>query len=103
MTKAQERVIDYIKNNWLEVVHGARHIDEFEIKKYEVKENEYFTSLVIESGLKGDEGTMARWFGRDRIHILVGKRGGIKYYDAKGTCKRGNIRLLFTIICDQKI
>ena len=56
--------------------HGG---GDYEIKRYEVKDYKYFISVSLEVGLVGDEGTMASIFCRDRVHLFVGTRGGIKY------------------------
>ena len=77
MTKAQENAIERIKR--LALNEHGKYADEYEIKEWEVDENEYFVSLVVETGLKGDEGTMAAIFGRDRAHLFIGKKGGITY------------------------
>ncbi len=37
--------------------------------------------LIIETGLKNDDGTLAAIFGRDRYHFCIGKRGGIESHD----------------------
>ena len=75
MTNAQERALARIKA----LVKQEFYSDKCEIKKWEVHENEYFVSLVVEYGLKGDEGTWAEIFARDRCHLFIGKRGGIRY------------------------
>ena len=53
--------------------------DKKEIKVWEIDENKYFVSLVVEYGLKNDEGTMAELYCRDRAHLFIGKRGGVTY------------------------
>lgn len=103
MTKSQERTIENIKSRYLEAMHGHT-ADDYEIKVFETKElYRGKISLVVESGLKGDEGTMASVFCRNRIHIFIGVRGGITYYNNKGTTKRPTRRTsLFSIYYDQK-
>lgn len=50
----------------------------YEIKQYEVEDCGFFLSVYAVVGMKGDEGTMAI-ICRDRVHLFVGKRGGITY------------------------
>jgi hypothetical protein len=75
MTSYQERAIEKIKRIALED-HG-KYADNYELKQFEVHENEYFVSLIVEVGMKGDEGTMASIFARDRGQVFIGKRGGV--------------------------
>lgn len=51
----------------------------YEIKQYEVKEYDCFVSVALEVGMKDDKGTWASIFCRDRVHLFIGKRGGISY------------------------
>lgn len=74
MTKAQEKAIERIRT-----LVEAECGDRYEIKEWNIAEFPYFVSLVSETGLIGDEGTMASIFARDRAHLFIGKRGGITY------------------------
>ena len=85
MTKAQEKMINNIKY-WMEKDLFFDK-EKYEIKQFDVSETEYFVSVVGEVGLKGDEGTLAQFFGREKFHLFVGKKGGITYYNRKGTKK----------------
>lgn len=78
ITKQQAKAIESIKKV-AETMHGEKHADKYEIKKFEIDECEYFVSLTVEVGLKGDEGTMAEILCRDYAHLFIGKRGGITY------------------------
>ena len=75
MTNAQERALAKIEK----LVKNGFYSDDMEIKKWEVNENEYFVSLVLEYGLKNDEGTLAEVFARDRAQLFIGKKGGVRY------------------------
>ena len=77
MTKSQERAIERIRK--LAEKEMNESFKDGEIKNWEVEENEYFVSVVVEIGGKNDEGTMAEIFCRDRAQLFVYKRGGIKY------------------------
>ena len=56
---------------------------EYEIKEYKITDCETFLSVVLEVGMIGDEGTMAQIFCRDRVHLFIGKKGGITYPTSK--------------------
>ena len=75
MTQLQEKAINRIRN----LVESDMYSDDQEIKIWEVTEHDYFVSLVVEYGLKGDEGTLACLIARTRAHLFIGKRGGITY------------------------
>lgn len=85
MTKAQEKMINNIKY-WMEKDLFFDK-EKYEVKKFEVEETAYFVSVVGEVGLKGDEGTLASVICRNRFHLFVGPKGGISYYNKKGTKK----------------
>lgn len=77
----------------------------YEIKRYEVNECEYFVSVVLEVGRINDEGTWGELIGRDRVHLFIGKRGGISYpvYGRKVSRVRlGSCESLLTIKLAQK-
>ena len=76
MTKQQEQKLNAIRNA---VTRQWLYNDDSEIKTWEVEENEFFVSLRVEVGLKGDEGTMAAIFGRESALIFIGKKGGLSY------------------------
>ena len=75
MTKAQEQAIKKIRK----LAEDHLYSDSYEIKEWDIKENEYFVSVVVETGMKNDEGTLASILCRDRAHLFIGKRGGITY------------------------
>lgn len=75
MTNAQRLAIERIRK----MVERSLYGDRYEIKKFEIRETEYFISVFTETGLKGDEGTYAGIICRDRAHFFVGPKGGITY------------------------
>lgn len=78
MTKAQEATIERMRKE-AERCFSYGRPESYEIKYFTVKEYPEFVSLVIVSGRKGDEGTMAELVCRDRVHLFIGKRGGVTY------------------------
>lgn len=100
MTKTQERKIELLKKRAAQELFMG---DDDEFKKFEVTELNYGgVSVIIETGTKGDEGTLAQVFCRYRVHVFVGKRGGLTYYNARGTSKSGKGKGLFSIYYEQK-
>ena len=83
MTKAQERAIRFLKIQAESTLFfGAP--DKHEFKKFEVTESDFGpVFLTIETGLKGDEGTLAEVYARDWCHLVIGKKGGITWYRTK--------------------
>jgi len=75
MTKSQEQALERVRA----LVESELLSDEYEIKIWEISDCKYFISLVVEYGLKNDEGTLASLIARDRAHLFIGKRGGIRY------------------------
>ena len=76
-----------------------------ELKAWEVRENEYFVSVVFEMGFVGDEGTLSEYLLRLRGQVFVGKRGGITYpmwNHAKNTMYRKRYRSALGVCIDQK-
>ena len=103
MTKAQERAIERIKR---QAKRDLFFGEEYEFKIFEVTENEYFVSVVLEVGMIGDEGTLAALICRDHCHLFVGKRGGIRYpyHGRKGwTYRRFTGGSMLTPVIDQRI
>lgn len=78
ITKQQAKAIEKIKR-LAETLFGERHADKYEIKQFDIDENEYFVAVVVEVGMKDDEGTMAEIYCRDRAQLFIGPRGGITY------------------------
>lgn len=75
MTKSQEKMVNRIRKD-AETMHSS---PKYEIKEWEVKDNEWGTvSIYLEIGLIDDEGTMAEYLGRDKLQIFIGPKGGTK-------------------------
>lgn len=107
MTKAQERALKRIND----LVESEFYGENYEIKEWKVNENEFFVSLVVEWGMKGDEGTLAEIFARDRAHLFIGKNGGVRYPVNKIT-KGGKLKsferrfkwvTILQVVVDQRI
>ena len=102
MTKSQEKAIERIKR----LVEKDFYSDNYEIKEWEIHENEYFVSLYVEYGLKNDEGTLASIIARDKAHLFIGKRGGITYpvttKDKKHITRRFEGYSILQAVCDQR-
>lgn len=77
MTKSQKRALNNIKR--LAEKWESEGFKDGELKEWDVDENEYFVSVVVEIGGKNDEGTLAEVFCRDRAHLFIGKCGGVRY------------------------
>lgn len=102
MTKAQEKAVAKIRA----LAEQNFYADDMEFKEWEVEEFESFVSVVVETGHKNDEGTMAAIFCRDRAHLFVGKRGGIRYpvhKNGKHYYKRFEGYSILQAVCDQRI
>lgn len=84
VTKDQERVLTNLYNNVVRQQHGSTS-DSYELKKFDIDKSEYTTSVIIEIGLKNDEGTMASVIARDKAIIFIGKKGGMKHAQWKST------------------
>lgn len=90
MNRAQERALSTIRAQIRREYECINH----EIKKWDVTETEYFVSLVVTIGVKGDEGTLGEVFGRDHMQLFIGKRGGVKYPVTKAT-KSGDMKFYY--------
>ena len=78
MTTAQEKAVARIRRKAeRDLFHGGP--DRYEFKKWEVEDCGSFISVVLEVGMKEDEGTLAAIFCRDHAQLFVGKNGGITY------------------------
>ena len=77
MTRQQERKINLIRdymNNYM-----GKHSDAYEMKEEEIVDLGVggIVSVVMETGMKEDEGTMAAVLCRNRIHVFIGPKGGV--------------------------
>ena len=75
MTNSQRNKINMIRAQAVNL-HGD-FSKNYEIKQWEVEEYETFVSLVVEVGMIGDENTYAAIYARDRLHVFIGKKGGV--------------------------
>ena len=81
MTKQQERRIAQIENYMLSLHCRRNGENDYEIKYRQADQlTENIVSLVVEVGMKNDEGTYAALLCRDRIHVFIGKKGGVRCY-----------------------
>jgi hypothetical protein len=81
-TAAQERAIARIRKDLVAEHYGSTSSD-YEVKRFEVTDREHFVTVVAETGLKQDEGTMAAVYCRRRIIVAIGPRGGVQVLNAK--------------------
>ena len=77
MNKTQEKKVEWIRNNVVNEFSFGK--DGYELKQFEIREYPTFVAVVAEVGMVNDEGTMAAVFCRNRVHVYVGKRGGLSY------------------------
>ena len=75
MTNSQKEKINMIRQQAVNL-HGD-FSKNYEIKQWVIEEYDTFVSLVVEVGMIGDENTYASIYGRDRLHVFIGKKGGI--------------------------
>lgn len=100
MTKSQAKAIEKIKRLGEDLFYGGK--DNYEFKQFEVEEHDTFVYVLVCTGMKNDEGTMASIFCRDRARLFVGKKGGITYIDSKGNKKRFEGYSLLQAVIDQR-
>lgn len=79
MNEAQERAVEMIRTGMMEEFDLSHGAGRYELKQFVVHEHETFVSVVAEVGMVGDEGKWSEIFCRNRVHIFIGKRGGMKY------------------------
>lgn len=105
MTTLQQKAINRIR----ELAKATFYSEgKYEFKEFEVTEFEHFVSVYVVTGMKGDEGTLAAVFARDRAHFFVGPKGSISYpVTSKRT--RQQVRRRFTaynnfltVVCAQQ-
>lgn len=104
MTPSQKKAVERIrKMAERDLFFGGP--EKYEFKKWEVEEFPTFVSLVLETGIKEDEGTMAVLV-RDRAHLFIHRRGGVTYpvHTRRGSSERrwDGVTILTPVI-DQQI
>lgn len=84
MNKAQKKAIEWVRQEIekLEITRMSRYGSEYEFKRFEITEQDGYVFVISETGLVGDEGTMASIFARTKRHIMVGKRGRLRLLNA---------------------
>ncbi len=97
MNQIQQQLVQKVKESILLKHYGETFKDNYEIKTFEVTET-HFSSyrgkektlvfIIVETGMKGDEGTMAAVFARTRRHLLIKERGGVELLNAKVKSKK---------------
>lgn len=96
----QRRAIETIRDGVVRRHYGEEYADKHELKEFDVilssasfegdTEPTRATLLVsLTTGLKGDEGTMARLFCRRHLTIVVGERGAVRVLGVKGRPRLG--------------
>lgn len=86
--KQQQAIEDFKKEAFRRHCNGKPDTHEF--KCIEVKELEGgIVSLIVEIGRKGDEGTAASLFARDRYHVFIWDRGGLRALTKTGKWVKG--------------
>lgn len=96
MNTTQEKAVEFVKGNILQKLYSSTS-DAYEIKKFEVTEHNHKTFrgkektlvfIIVETGLKGDEKTMASIFAREYRHLLIKERGGVELLNAKKSSQK---------------
>ena len=75
MTNSQRNKINMIRKQAVNL-HGD-FAKNYEFKQWEIEEYDTFISLIVEVGMIGDENTYASIYCRDRLHVFIGKKGGV--------------------------
>ena len=84
MNERQRRIVDLIQQRFLLRQHGEAHAESYEFKRFEVSAwAGERVALAVESGRKGDAGTMASVFCRRSFFVVIGPRGGVEVHDSK--------------------
>lgn len=85
MTKSQQAIVDQLRADYLTMKHRYGDASKYEVKAFEVDErpDSQLVFVLVESGLKGDENTMASIFCRDRLHLCIRPRGALSVLNAR--------------------
>lgn len=107
ISKMQKSRLESIRSSVLDTLYGSTK-DSYEIKEFdvrvsesEVRKNTKFVSVSIETGLKGDEGTLASSLARNRALIFIGKNGGMKHAQW-GSTKNKTTKYLYQAFADYR-
>lgn len=83
MTIKQKQKIQNIRDSVVSTIYGKQS-ENYEIKQFKITESEYdIVSIIIELGMKNDEGTLAECLCRNTAIIFVGKNGALKHIESK--------------------
>ena len=82
MTPSQQRTIEALRNEGISSLYRS-YADKYEYKRFEAWPNGSEISVVITIGRKGDEGTFAESYARDKWHLFIGKRGAVYAYNGR--------------------
>jgi hypothetical protein len=83
-TKSQDKAIEWLRQKFTPRQGYEFKLDETITDTFEtVRGEQTLVYLKLETGLIGDENTMAEIFARDRRWFVIGKRGAIKAYDGE--------------------
>jgi hypothetical protein len=97
MTASQKRTIEMIRNHFQHEIDDSveRGIYPQEFKQFTVTELKHSVYVLVELGGINDEGTRAMILCRERRHLAIGKRGGLRLLNAKHkTRSRGRFNAL---------
>ena len=80
MTKSQEREVERLIVDFFAHTSLGRP-EKYELKRLDILETKYKKIIVvIEAGMKGDEGTIASLLCRIGRQYFIGPRGGVTWY-----------------------
>lgn len=85
LTAKQAKTVADIKAAILSSRYGCA-AGSYEIKRFEVtlpREGSDLAFLIVETGMRNDEGTLASVLCRDRRHIMIGPNGGTELLNPK--------------------
>lgn len=102
LNSKQQAAADRIRERILDARYGHTK-DSYEIKRFEIHQRAdlQMAFLVVETGLKNDEGTAASILCRDYRHILLGVKGGVELLNPKRkgrTINRGMLNVLHNLV-----
>jgi hypothetical protein len=99
LTKKQAEVIEWIREHVLDRKYGhtaaSYEIKRFEVTLPQVAKGRAF--LVVTTGMKNDEDTLAEALCRDYRHIMIGSSGGLELLNPKKkgrAINKGKFRVL---------
>ena len=105
ISSQQKYKLENIRDTVLNTLYGSTKED-YEIKRFDIRVSELTkntnqVSVVVETGLKGDEGTLAQSLARERAMIFIGKNGGMKHVQWKNT-KLKSTKYLYQAFSDYR-